>query len=129
MFYLNLDILIKQLLPPNWRSSVVGGFVVDSGKVNYLKSILTPFKLLLNDIKEFRLSTQTKINLTAEVIVVENHLKNLSGVQLGVYLSDSVQSNIFVVNIPVAGQPNENEIKSFLSKIIPAGRKYTLNFY
>ncbi len=129
MYFLNLDILVKQLFPPNWRTSMVGGSLIDSGKVNYLKSILAPFKLLLNDIIDFYQTTQTKINLTAEVIVVENHLKTLSGVQLGVYLSDSAQPNIFFVNIPVIGQINENKIKSFLNKVVPAGRIYTLNFY
>ncbi len=53
MYFLDLNILARQLLPPSWRviKETVGAITteMDSGQMNYLKTILKPFKLLLQD--------------------------------------------------------------------------------
>ncbi len=51
IYFLDIDILVKQLLPPNWRviKEMMGMTVIEknSGAFNYLKTVLMPFKLLL----------------------------------------------------------------------------------
>jgi len=133
MYFLNLDILIKQLLPPNWRyvrtSNNNNVFVYDSGKTKFLKALLKPFKLLLNDFHFFRTNIKTKINLTAETIIVENHLKIITGISYGISLPDGILSGQFSVLIPAIVSNKEPEIKSFLEQIVPAGCKYQIIFY
>ena len=101
---------------------------VDSGKVVFLKAILKPFKLLLNDVNEFRIKTKRDINLSPQTIVIENHIRNLTGLIYGISISDGVVNN-FVINIPISGQTEETKITAFLNKIVPVGRNYSLNFY
>ncbi len=68
MYFLDLNILALQLLPPSWRSSkeAVGSNTTqkDSGQMNYLKAVLAPFKLLLQDFHVFRKEAKSKVNLS-----------------------------------------------------------------
>ncbi len=127
MFFLNPDILIKQIIPPNWR--YVPNSVNESGKYLFLKSISKPFNWILNSLIEFRSNTKTKINLTAEVIILENKLKEITGLTYGIYISDTITANIFEVHIPISAQIYRIEIQEFLNKVIPTGRIYSIIYY
>lgn len=99
-----------------------------NGKFHFLKSILKPFKDLLNDFEIYRRSTVKKINLSAETGIIEQQIQRIIGINQGVYILDGVGKS-FSLNIPIVGQANENEIKSFLKKTLPIGRKYDLIYY
>ncbi len=125
MYFLDLYRVILQIFPPNWRFKEDG---TDSPKVDFLHVILTPFKHLLNDFEIFRNESELNINLTAQVMVVENHIRNITGESYGVYVADTA-INQFSVNVPATSTNKENEIRQFLNKVIPLGRNYTINFY
>ncbi len=133
MYFLDLNILAKQLLPPNWRvikeTDGISAAEKDSGEFNYLKSVLIPFKLLLDDFHAFRKQVVKNINLTSQTIIIEDHIKKITGISYGIFIQDGNQINYFKVNVPLLGQSKEKEIIQFLRKIVPAGRKYELLFY
>ena len=120
MYFLNLDILILQLFPVHWRNV--------TGKVAFLKVVLTPFKQLLNDFNLFRKSQKTDINLSAQVIVIENYIETVLGVRYGVFIREDTPGH-FLLNIPEFGRTEEKEIKQFLNKVLPLGRKYQIIYY
>lgn len=126
MYFLDINILIKQILPPNWRRNQLND---NSGKVEFLNSISEPFKQLLNDFQIFRKDAKSRINLTAQPVVIENHIRTITGLSYGVFVSDTGQTNYFSVNVPISAQGFENDIKQFLGRVTPIGRKHTLNFY
>ncbi len=133
MYFLDIEILIKQLLPPSWRmiKETVGTVTIerDSGQMNYLKATLKPFKLLLQDFHAFRKQAKSKVNLSAQVVVIEHHIEQLTGIRYGIFVSNEAAPNHFSVNVPIAGQTKEKEIIQFLQKVVPAGRKHQLIFY
>ncbi len=133
MYFLDLNILALQLLPPSWRviKQTVGSTTLerDSGQMNYLKALLKPVKLLLQDFNAFRKAAKSKVNLSAQTMAIEHHIEQLTGIRYGIFLLDDPAPNHFSVNVPVAGQTKEKEITQFLQKIVPAGRKYQLIFY
>lgn len=130
MFFLDFHILILQILPPSWRFYYSDGNPpVISGKVLFLRAVLAPFKHLLNELNLFRSQSKTKINLTAQTIVIVNHVRSITGLLYGVYIVDLQQANQFELNLPISAQNKEYEIRQFLNKVLPAGRLYTLNFY
>lgn len=126
MYFLDIKVLIKQILPPNWRRNQLNE---NSGKVEFLNSISEPFKQLLNDFQIFRKDAKSRINLTAQPVVIENHIRTITGLSYGVFVSDTGQTNYFSVNVPISAQGFENDIKQFLARVTPIGRKHTLNFY
>ncbi len=133
MYFVDINILIKQILPPSWRYVKVpdgdGGFEdKETGKFFFIKAILKPFDSLLSEFKDFRKSTKSKINLTPQVMVMEHHIKNITSLDYGVYISD-VAIGHFKVNVPDTAIAHENEILIFLNNITPIGRRYELNFY
>ncbi len=133
MYFFDLNILALQLLPPSWRviKETVGTITTErnSGQMNYLKAVLKPFKLLLQDFHTFREQAKSKVNLSAQVVVIEHHIEQLTGIRYGIFVSDEAALNHFSVNVPVAGQTKEKEIIQFLQKVVPAGRKHQLIFY
>ncbi len=133
MYFLDLNILAKQLLPPNWRinRTQISTAIIkrDSGYFNYLQAILKPFEAILNDFKAFGKEIKTNVNLSAQTIVVENHIEELTGIRIGISVSDGSESSSFSINIPIAGQSHQREIIQFLQKIVPMGRKCELIFY
>ena len=129
MYTISIDSLIKQIMPPNWRHKKNISTLAESGQYKFLKTVCKPFKSILNDFKLFRKETELKINLSPETIVIENHLMEITGVRTGIFLIEVAADNNFSVNIPLAGQPKENEVKQFLNRIVPIGRKFTLIFY
>ncbi len=133
MYFFDIDIFIKQLLPPHWRYVKTpdgeGGFEdKEQGKFYFLKAVMSPIKSLLNDFKLFRASSKAKVNLNAQVMVIEHHVKTITGAIYGVYVTDHLD-NQFKVNVPVAHIAHSDAINSFLKKVTPLGRKYTINFY
>ena len=116
----DIDILILQILPRNWRIAP---------KIAILKAILKPFKELLNDIDTFRTDAISRVNLSAQTIVIEHHLKKITGEKYGVYVSDELPALNFSVNVPNNANGFQAEIESFLKQVTPIGRVYTLNFY
>ncbi len=66
---------------------------------------------------------------SAQTIVIERHIEQLTGIRYGIFVSDEAAPNLFSINVPVAGQTKEKEITQFLQKIVPAGRKHQLIFY
>jgi hypothetical protein len=129
MYFLNIVTYIKQILPPNWRISMQLGILTDSGKFKILKVLLTPFNLLINDFNAYRYNALSEINLSAQTYVIEHYLMKITNINYGIYLSDTTSPNVFKVNIPISVISHRYEISSFLNKIIPAGRKYTINYY
>ena len=117
MYFLNTDLLILQLLPPNWRTV--------KGKVSFLKVLLSPVKKTLKDLKTFRKAQQKDINLTAQVIVIEHYIERLLEVHYGVSVGETGPGR-FSINLPKAARGRENEIKQFLGKVLPMGRRYEL---
>ncbi len=133
MYFLDLTILARQLLPPSWRNikTTIGTITTekDSGQMNYLKTLLLPFKILLNDFHAFRKQVVKNINLTAQTLVIENHIKEITGISYGIFIQDGNQVNHFTVNVPLSVQAKEKDILQFLRNIVPAGRNYELLFY
>ena len=117
MYFLNTDILILQLLPPNWRTV--------KGKVSFLKVVLSPVKKTLKDFKTFRKAQQKEINLTAQVMVIEHYIERLLDAHYGVSVSETGAGQ-FSLNLPKAAGARENEIRQFLGRILPLGRRYEL---
>lgn len=132
MFFLDFHILLLQIMPPHWRFKRFnnGSFIQlnPTGKFLFLKSVTEPFKYILNQIQSFRFESRTKINLTGQTIVVENHIREITGEIYGVYIADG-QVNQFELYVPSSASSFEPEIIQFLNKVIPAGRIYTINFY
>ena len=133
MYFLDLDILIKQLLPPWWRiirkQTPTGIIETDSGETYFLKSVVAPFKLILQDFYQFQNLTKQNINLSGQTMVIEHHIEQLTGIRYGIFILDEPQVNHFSVNVPVSGQSKEKQINQFLQKIVPIGRRYQLKFY
>lgn len=133
MYFLDLKVLALQLLPPCWRTSkqTVGSTTTEkhSGQVNYLKAVLAPFKLLLQDFNAFIKGAKSKVNLSAQVVVIEYHIEQLTGIRYGIFVSDGAVPNHFSVNLPIAAQTKEKQITQFLQKTVPAGRNYQLIYY
>ena len=133
MYFLDLNILAKQLLPPSWRviRETVGAVTTekDSGQMSFLKVALKPFKVLLLDFNTFRQEAKSKVNLSAQTMVIEHHIEQLTSIRYGVFVSDEDAPNRFSVNVPTNGQTKEQEIRQFLRKVVPAGRSYQLIFY
>ena len=129
MYLINLDILIKQYIPPNWRWKTNTSVLTESGQFRFLQTIFKPFKTTLTDFKVFRKQSTTKINLTPETMIVENHLAVITGVGYGISITDDTALNNFIVNVPNSALSFENEIKQFMNRITPLGRKFTINFY
>ena len=119
MFFLDTTILAKQLLPPNWRDA----------RFLFIITLLAPFKRVMNDFTVFRKQTRLESNLSAQTIVVEYKIKQLTGLNYGVFISQTNTVNEFRVNIPVSAIGQKAKISFFLKKTIPAGRKYDLIFY
>lgn len=120
-------------MPPHWRDVKVddgeGGYIdKPTGKFYFLKAITKPFQAIFEDFKEFRKETNSKINLNAQVGIIEQHIKKITGAVYGVYVSDHLY-NQFIVNIPIAYISHKDEIVSFLTKVTPLGRRFNLNFY
>ena len=120
MYFLNLDILVLQLFPVHWRRV--------KGKVAFLKVILRPFKQLLNDFNFFRKSQKTNINLSAQVIVIENYIEMILKIRYGVFIRETTPGR-FLLNVPEVGRIKEKQIKQFLNKILPLGRSYQIVYY
>lgn len=133
MYFYSIDVFIRQFMLPHWRDVKVsdgeGGYIdKPSGKFYFIRSITFPFRSLLNEFKVFRQETNAKINLNAQVMVIEHHIKQITGAVYGVYVTDHLD-NQFKVNIPELYVEHKDEIQSFLKKVTPLGRKYSLNFY
>ncbi len=120
MYFLDLTVLSKQLLPPHWRSVE---------KVAFFTAILTPFAWVLNSFKMVRKETKNKLNLSSQVMVIEQHVRNITNLPYGIEVIDSTRPGTFLVRIPVAGMTHEENVKIFLNKTIPSGRNYRLVFY
>lgn len=119
MSMLDVNLLAKQLLPPNWRVF----------KWSYVLALLAPLKSINSEFEQFKSDTLMRVNLTAQTIVVEHHIRNITGLTYGVFINQTLIINQFVVNVPIGSIGHQNEIKIFLNKVIPAGRNYTLIFY
>jgi hypothetical protein len=119
MYYLDTIIFAKQMLPPNWRDA----------RLTFAIVLLAPFKSILLDFAGFRSRAKLNVNLTAQTIVIEHYIKQMTHLNYGVYISQTTVVNEFKVNVPITGILYKNEIQIFLKKIIPAGRKYELIFY
>ena len=133
MFFLDFNMLILQILPPHWRhvrqNTGTSIDLIYSAKFLFLKTVATPFKFILNALIEFRISSYKKVNLTAQSIVIENHVRGITGLLYGVYIVDSITPGHFELNVPVGSMNHQNEITQFLQKVVPAGRIYSINFY
>ena len=119
MYFLNVNILASQLLPPHWRDA----------RLMYMKAILKPFAVIIQDFTSFRTASKSAINLTPQTMIIEHHLKKITGISYGIFIADTSLPNHFKIHIPSGEQNHLNEITVFLKKIIPAGRKYELIFY
>lgn len=119
MYFFNVNILIKQLLPPTWRVA----------RYKFIKSLSKPLEDIKQSFDTFRFQSYAKVNLSAQHAIIENHIVTITGVVYGVYVADGVLANTFSVNVPTAGQPFSNQINQFLTKVTPKGRAFTLNFY
>lgn len=119
MYFLDTVIFAKQMIPPNWRDY----------RLSFLIVLLTPFKSILNDFENFRTEAKSRVNLTAQTIVIEHHIKEITGLNYGVFINQTTIVNQFKVNVPIGSISFKNEIELFLKKIIPAGRNYELIFY
>lgn len=120
MYFFDVNIFASQMIPPNWRG----------GKLLLLKSLFKPVSILLQEFEDFRESSRKLVNITPQTMVIEYRLRVITGIWYGIYISESPTiKNHFTVNIPASGQASGNEIKVFLKQTVPAGRKYTINFY
>lgn len=119
MYYLDTIIFAKQMLPPNWRDA----------RLTFTIVLLGPFKSILIDFANFRNRTKLNVNLSAQTIVVEHHIKQITGLTYGIFITQTTVVNEFKVNVPAAAVEHKNSIMIFLKKTIPAGKKYELIFY
>lgn len=119
MYFLDINILAKQLLPPTWRTSK---------KLQFFTTVLIPFNHILSDFKIFRKETKSRVNLSSQVIIIEEHVKNITGIKSGVDIIDGEQKNEFILKLPAAGMLYEKKIRLFLKKKVPTGITYELIF-
>ena len=133
MYFLDLNILALQLLPPCWRTSkqTAGNTTTEkhSGQLNYLKAVLAPFALLLEDFNAFRKGAKSKVNLSAQTMVIEHHIEQLTEMSYDIFVTDGTVPNHFSVNLPIVAQTKEKQIIQFLQKTVPAGRNYQIIYY
>ena len=107
------------MLPPNWRGA----------KLSFAIALLAPLFNLLEDFQQFRTSAELRVNLSAQTIVIEHHIRAITGLNYGVYITQTSIVNQFKVNVPIGSINYRHEIALFLNKIIPAGKDYEILFY
>lgn len=101
----------------------------EHGKFLFFKSVLTPFKDLLNDFQIYRLLVSGRINLSGEAAIIVHHIKFLTGIRSGIYILIGNSEGSFLVSVPIKGQSKKALILNFLNKVTPLGHSYTLEFY
>ena len=122
MNFFDFGILIKQILPPQWRVT---------GRIAYVKLILAPLILTKGLFDIFRKEIKNEINLSSQILTIESEIQRITEVEFGVFISEG--SRNMTIHIPT-GNNNKNKekktkINNFIKKILPIGRKYILEFY
>ena len=122
MNFFDFDVLIKQILPPQWRVA---------GRMAYVKSILIPLISVKNLFDIFRKEIKNEINLSSQILTIESEIQRIIKAEFGVFISEELRS--ITIHIP-RGNNNKNKekktkINNFIKKILPIGRKYILEFY
>ena len=122
MNFFDFDILIKQILPPQWRVA---------GRVAYVKSMLIPLVSVKNLFDIFQKEIKNEINLSSQILTMESEIQRIIDVEFGVFISEELRN--VTIHIPT-GNNNKNKekrvkINDFIKKILPIGRKYILEFY
>ena len=123
MCLIDKNAFIAQILPPHWRE--------DKWRVNLVRALTAPFFKVITKLREFRASTLLKVNLNAQVIVLEQHLNRMADYDLNlISISDSDNMNEFFVNIP-ASMSNEVfiTINLEINKYISADKRYQIKRY
>ncbi len=123
MYLIDRDIFITQILPPHWRK--------DLWRIHLIRALLTPLFLVINELEKYRAKTFVKVNLSCQVIVLEQHLNRVLQYDLNyISISDSSTHNEFVVNIPTS-LPKEKVrgVEYEIRKYISADKQFIIKKY
>lgn len=157
MFNINIDIIIRQILPPRKRSNSI---------LEFLQAAVKPLKQLHQSFLDRRQQTLFYMAYNSQVIYLERLLNIVfnSG-NPGIYIDDAVQFDYwflyntaenhpqyiyntdenqpvwlynqtefetnydFIVFVPLGLQFNENQMKALINRYKLAGKRYTIQTY
>jgi hypothetical protein len=117
MFLIDIDILVKQLIPPHWRVKE---------KLNIFMTLTEPLKSIYKSIQQLSKESKSVININSQVIVLEKYIDTFLDYGRTSIVDDS--SRGFILRVSDKYKEREKGIKQMVDKLKLSGISYRIQF-
>ena len=117
MFLIDVDVLVKQLIPPHWR---------EPKKLTIFSILTEPLKTVYKSSKQLLNDSKLEINLNSQVIVLENYINRILD-----YGRTSIVDNArgFTIRVSDIYVNRELDIIRAVNPLKLAGISFTIQFF
>lgn len=117
MNFIKFDILIKQILPPHWRSG---------GRYTLMLVALAPLQYIYTQIQAYRKQAMLQMNHNAQTMSIVHYATTIVQ-KRGSYIQTSENGESFTLHLPTGYTDQQySQIQAHLSKVVPAGINYQI---